>query len=87
MFDVVNFIEMVREQRCLWDKSSEGYYNKTLTMFAWICVAKRLYHDFQNVSLETTGERGKILECFLRMLIDLSLCTGSFVKLFEILAQ
>lgn len=79
MFDVVKFIEMVREQRCLWDTSSEEYYNKTLRESAWDCVAKLFYHDFQFVSSETHDERGKILECFLRMLIDLSLCTGCFV--------
>lgn len=76
MFDVVVFIDLVREQRCLWDKSSEEYYNKTLRESAWVRVALILYNDFSDVPLEVTDEMGKIL---VKMLIDLSLCTGCFV--------
>lgn len=76
MFDVVIFIDLVRRERCLWDTSSEEYYNKTLRERAWVRVALDLYNDFSGVSLKVTDEMGKIL---VKMLIDLSLCTGCFV--------
>lgn len=76
MFDVVNFIGLVREQRCLWDKSTAEYYNKNLRESAWVHVVLYLYDDFSDVSMEVNDERGEIL---LKMLIDLSLCTGCLV--------